>query len=772
MIREPKLPALDNEEPQKNGVYAPKLTDWANEPTLPKLTGDYEAAKPARDSRSIKLKSWDDLHKVQGKAKPPVVKGRSQVQPRLVRRQAEWRYAALSEPFLSSDKLYQVKPATFEDRPAADQNDTVLNWQWRTKMARVKFIDDYIRTAVDEGSVIVRVGWHRITKMVKETVPVWGYMLPQSDEQIEMIQQAMAYRDENPRGFSEEVPPDVQEAIRYYEESGQLVIAIQMGEQEVDVEKVVENRPTTTIVNPHNFYPDPSCEGDLDKANFAIITFETSRAELLREPHRYRNLEYVNWEGATAVVTPEHETTTPQDFNFNDRLRKRIIAFEYWGFYDIHGTGELVPIVATWVGNTIIRMEENPFPDKKLPFIIENYMPTKRDLFGEPDAEILGDNQAVIGAVMRGMIDLMGRSANSQQGFAKGMLDAVNRRKFDNGQDYEFNPSTNPNIGHVEHKYPEIPQSAMAMIALQNQDAESISGVKSFAGGISGEAFGDVAAGIRGVLDAASKREMGILRRMANGIKKIGEKIVAMNSEFLSEEEVIRVTNDEFVKIKREDLAGNFDLIVDISTAEVDNKKAQDLAFMLQTMGNTVDFGVVRLLLVEIAKLLRMPDLAKMLERFEPQPDPLDQQLKQLEIALKQKEVEKVDSEIALNMAKAAREREQADKTNLDTVEQETGTKHERDMEKQRGQSIGNQNLQVTKALTQPRKPDQSRPDIEAAIGFNELSKNSNPSSNRPAFSYQDRDTRALTDPSLSLGSQFYDPSLDPASNLGINISS
>jgi hypothetical protein len=56
-------------------------------------------------------------------------------------------------------------------------------------------------------------------------------------------------------------------------------------------------------------------------------------------------------------------------------------------------------------------------------------------------------------------------------------------------------------------------------------------------------------------------------------------------------------------------------------------------------------------------------------------------------------------------------------------VETETGTKHLRDIEKQRAQASGNQDLQITKALTAKRKPDESGPDIEAAIGYNQLSK-------------------------------------------------
>lgn len=768
------LAAADDDDLELDPTYAPKLTDWEKEPDFLVLKGDLDASKTSHDSHMLKVREWNDLAKIQGKAKPKALKGRSSVQPRLVRRQAEWRYSALTEPFLSADKLYDVRPVTFEDAKAAEQNDLVLNSQWRTKLPRVRFIDEYVRTAVDEGSVIVRTGWNRVTKVVKEMVPVWGFMAPQMPEDVQLLEQAVVLKEEDPRSFDEQTPEEIKQAVQYYEEHGIPVVAQQIGEEEVEREIVIDNRPTVTIINPENFYYDPSCEGDLEKAKFVIVSFETSKADLLKEGDRYKNLDRVNWEASTPLTDSDHATQMPHDFNFKDTLRKRVVAYEYWGFHDIDGSGELTPIVATWIGNTMIRMEKNPYPDQKLPFIIENYMPVKRELMGESDAELLGDNQAVLGAVMRGMIDLLGRSANSQQGFAKGMLDALNRRRFDNGENYEFNSNIHPSNGFVEHKYPEIPQSALALLTMQNQEAEALTGVKAFAGGMSGEAYGDVAAGIRGVLDAASKREMGILRRLANGIKKIGEKIIAMNAVFLSEEEVVRITNEKFVTVKREELAGNFDLIVDISTAEVDNKKAQDLAFMLQTMGNTVDFGIVKLLLIEIAKLQRMPELAKMLEKYEPQPDPMEEALKQLAIEKAKLELDELRSKIDLNNARAQRELEIADKMNLDTVEQETGTKHERDMEKQRGQAQGNQDLEVTKSILAPRKRAdgaETDPDVEAAVGHIALSKqmaNSNP---RPASSTLARDQMAQQNPAYSLSSQNYDPALDPATNPAIKLS-
>lgn len=752
------------------------MTSWSNAPTILDLKQDFEAARMSQTNHMAKIREWNNLRDVTGSARPKKVEGRSSVQPKLIRRQNEWRYSALTEPFLSSQKLYKVSPVTWEDHDSARQNELVLNWQFRTKMNTVKFIDEYVRTTVDEGTSIVRVGWCRIVEKVKKTVPVYSYMEIDTQEEASQFEQAYALKEQNYNEWMN-LPELLRKAVEYFEETGKATVVFETDKtEEIDHEEIIKNEPTITMVNPHNIFIDPSCEGDLDKARFIIMSFETSKADL-KQDGRYKNLDKINFEHAGILSAPDHETKTPDTFQFKDQARKRIVAHEYWGLWDIEGNEKLVPIVATWVGDVLIRLEENPFPDKKAPFVLVPYMPIKRSLFGETDAELLEDNQRILGAVTRGMIDLMARSANGQTGTAKGMLDAVNKRRFDLGMDYEYNSVINhPNQGIVEHKFPEIPQSAMLMLNLQNQEAESLTGVKAFSGGMSGNAYGDVAAGIRGLLDAASKREMAILRRLAKGVQQIGSKIVMMNQEFLSEEEVIRVTNETFVKVRREDLKGNFDLEVDISTAEVDNAKAQDLGFMLQTIGPDMDIGQRNLILSQIAELKRMPALAHMLKNYKPEPDPLAIEKAQLENQLIKLQIAELESKTNLNNAKTDLTEAQTDQASLDFVEQESGTKHERELQKQSAQGKANQDLEVTKALLKPRKEGEKPGSITAAVGYNEVS---DKAPNFAGRGYAPKQTDLLgrtldlkgrKDPQTNITSKYYDASKDPALNAAINL--
>lgn len=699
-------------------VSTSRLTNWENEPSILDLKNDLNMSKISHDTQIGKINHWKDILNITGSAKPKKKRGRSSIQPRLIKRQAEWRYAALSEPFLSSNKIFSVYPRTFEDSASAKQNELVLNYQFDTKLNKVKFIDDVIHTVVDEGTCIVRVGWDRQTTTVIEQVPIYNYIDSQDPTYIQTLTQALQLRTSNPRQYKEKVDSSIQKAIEIYLSTNAIVQAIPIGYQDVEVEKVLVNKPVAEVVNTSNVYIDPTCNGDFSKALFVITSFETCIAELAKDG-RYVNLDKINLDNSNIYSDTFHTPTNfDENFRFKDDARKKIVAYEYWGFYDIHGNNSLVPIVATWVNETLIRLEENPYPDGKLPFVIIPYTPVVRSVYGEPDGALLEENQAIIGAITRGMIDLLGRSANSQLGIAKGMLDAVNEERFKRGEDYQFNPNMNPANGYIEHRFPEVPQSAMVLIQQQNQEAEGISGVKSYSTGVSGETYGKVATAARGAIDAASKREMAILRRVAKGISEIGEKFIAMNAIFLEEEEVIRVTNREFIPINREDLKGNFDLIVDISTAAIDDQKAQDLGFMLQTIGPNLDTQIMLGILAEIADLKRMPELAEKLRTYQPQPSPMDELLMQ-EQQLKN---QKLESEVNLNTAKTANTEANTAATDLGTQQEASGIKHLRDMEKQQAQAEANQKYEITKALVRPKKKDEQDIDIEQAIGFNKIS--------------------------------------------------
>lgn len=673
-----------------------KLTNWKKEPSLEDLKADLTQAQSSQSVFVANLDRWQELYNAP-KFGSDKHKG-SRVVPKMVRKQAEWRCPALSEPFLSTPQLYEVKPMTFDDVNRAKQNALILNMQFNTQLNKVDLVDKVIRSVVKNGTAVIRLGWEYKEEKVKEVIPQFQYMpappemqeqLTQEYEQLGQLQQA------EPDSY-EQAPEEMKAGFEMSQEQGQLLIAQQVGEEEVEVVKPVVNKPTVKLCNLRNLYIDPTCNGDLDEAQFVIHSYESSLSEL-KKSGIYTNLDLLKNYSESNPLGFDKPTTA--SFNFQDQARKKLVVYEYWGYWDVDGTGETTAIVASWVGSTLIRLEENPFPDKKVPFVIFNYIPEEDSVYGIPDAELIEDNQAITGALTRGMIDLLAKSANAQTGFSKGFLDPTNKIKFRRGEDYEFNPQFNPQQHTFMHKYAEIPVSAMNMVQMQSNDAEALSGVKAFSGsqGINASYLGDTAAGARGVLDAVSKREMSILRRISQGFIQMGRKIMAMNSQWLSEEEVVRVTNTEFIKVRRDDLIGQFDLSLGIATAEENDSKSKQLAFLLQTIGNNMGMGLNQMILSQIAELSKMPDLAKAIKEYQPQPDPMQQQMQELEMAYKQAEVELLKAQAQETMAKAqvngakvgveeARAQSlqgDADNKTLDFVERDSGIAHEKELNKQ-----------------------------------------------------------------------------------------
>lgn len=685
-----KDPEEDEDKKEKNKVK------WKVKPTLEELKHDFNEVKGSRSAYIAKLDTWDKLYDAPKFGDDKSTSSR--INPKLVRKQVEWRCPALSEPFLSTNNIFDIKPLTHEDTHRAKQNSLILNRQFNTQLDKVQLVDKVIRKVVKEGTAIIRLGWAFREETVTETVTEFEY-IPLPPEAMEemgpQFEQHAQMKEMEPDSF-EQLPEELKASVEMSLQEGQLFQAQAVGETEQEVTKTLWNKPTAEVCNIRNVYVDPTCNGDIDKAEFVIYSYESSLSDLKKDDN-FMNLDDLNMyeEGGSL----EHDN--PSDtlgFKFADKARKKLIVYEYWGYWDVDGNGKTKPIIVSWVGDTIIRMDDNPFPDGKPPFVVFNYLPEENSIYGIPDAELLGDNQEILGATMRGVIDLLGKSANAQTGYSKNFLDASNQIKFRRGEDYMYNQGMDPRVHIHTHKFPEIPNSAMNVIQMVNNEAESMSGVKAFGqDGLSAVNFGDTATGVRGVLDAVSKREMSVLRRISDGFIKMARKIISMNSEFLSEEEVIRVTNDEFITVRRDDLAGEYDITITVATAEADNAKAQELAFMLQTMGDSMGQDVMKMILVEIARLRKMPDLAKAIDSYAPEPDPMMQQTQELEMAKQEAEIALIQAEAAETQAKAsvyeakiaveqARAKDlegSASNKALDFIEKDSGAKSEREMAKQ-----------------------------------------------------------------------------------------
>lgn len=683
------------------------LTKWSNEPTVQDLKVDYTRAKSFHSEQISKIDYWDDLLNIENSAKPRRIEGRSIVQPKIIRKQAEWRYCALSEPFLATDSVFTIQPKTWLDVEAAKQNELVLNYQFNSQLNKVNIVDNLVRGLVNDGTAIARISWDYEEITLKKSLPNYNYQEVDNPEIIQQIMQATEMFSKQDPQYAK-FPDEIKESVLATIENKRPILATIDKYSDEDTVEVVRNQPKIDICDLHNVIIDPTCGGDFDKANFVIYAFETSLSELKRL-NIYKNLDKIKVGSNTGYDSGLVTSSGNKSFQYSDEPRKKFVVYEYWGYWDIDDSGLTTPIVATWVDDVMIRMERNPYPDGKLPFVVIPYLPVKNSVYGEPDAVLLEENQKLTGSLVRGMVDVMARSANAQTGIRKDALDAVNRRKFKRGEDYEFNPNVDPRAAILQHTYPELPQSSYSMIQMFRGEAEALTGVKSYDTGISTDSYGanPSAAGVQGILSATGRRESSILRRLSKGLEIIASKILAMNAVWLSDEEVIRITDESFVGINRENLSGSFDIKLTINTPENNALKAQELSFMLQTMGQSLPFELTQILLSEVAHLQNMPQLASAISNYQPAPNPLqdiEMQKAQLELQKLQLEMQRMQADTQAIEAEIQAQQAGVQKTiassklieaqarfqDLEYIERESGVTQERAIQLQQAQAQGN----------------------------------------------------------------------------------
>jgi hypothetical protein len=575
--------------------------------------------------------------------------GRSAIVSKDIKKQSEWQHAGIIDPFVSTSNVVKCHPVTHDDVDSARQSELLLNTQFCRKFPRYNFMSKAIKVLDREGTVVVQTGWD----YAEETI----------------------------------------------ETEAEVVKVNEWGEEHLDTELVEEsivtrNQPTAKVCRNEDIYLDPTCEDDIDRCQFIVYRYETD-ISTLRKDGRYKNLDTL------AKSLPRGESTyIPEDdtrFQFEDLPRKKIVINEYWGNYDVNEDGIAEPIVCAWANDIIIRLQDNPYPDGKPPFLIVPFNAVPFQMYGEANAEMVGDNQKVKTAVIRGIIDNMAQSNNGQVGIRKGALDIVNRKKWLQGKNFEFNGSP---ADFWEGNYNQIPGSAFDMIGLMNNEIESLTGVKSFSGGINGASLGSTATAARGAMDATSVRRMNIVRNISeNLVKPLLRKWMAYNTEFLEEEEIIRITSEEFVPVRKDDLDGKVDIDLAIATAEDQAAKSQELSFLLQTLGGSIDPAITQEIMAQILDLSRMPEQAKTIRDYQPEPDPLAEEMKQLEIEKLKLTNEKLRSEALKNssiaesnsadvnskLSRGDRERAQADlfrskadNEDLRFLEQDSGIDYER----------------------------------------------------------------------------------------------
>lgn len=683
------------------------------------LKQDFEASRRLRYRNDEKIRQW--RREYNGEPYGNERKGRSKIIARMIKKQSEWQHASLVDPFVSTPDIIRAKPVTWEDKEISPKVQILLNTQFCRQFDRFNFMNKAIKVLDQEGTCVIRTGWKYKEDIIKEQIKVEqpNPEFIQAQQQLAMMQEQLAQYEpivaefQQTMGMLEQQGINPEQAIQAgmldpaMMEQGQIAMQESQAIQEqiqqlgnqlqqipqtilvpqiIERKKAVVNEPTAMVCRNEDIFIDPTCQDNMDNCQFVIYRYETDMTSLKRAGI-YKNLDKVTLTLKDAEYMSRARDLKGYDptFEFSDVARKKLVVYEYWGNYDIDNDGEAEAIVCTWIDNTIIQLRDNPFPDKKPPFIVVPFNSIPFSLYGESNAELLSENQKVATAIIRGLVDNMAMSNNGQKGIRKGALDEYNLAKFMNGENFEFN--ANPNDFYDGH-FNEFPASALNFLQILNNEAESITGVKNFGQGMSAASLGNTATGAQAVMDSAAVRRLNIVRNIAeNLVKPLLRKWLAYDAEFLDEETQFRITNEEFIWLKRDDLGAKIDIDLAISTSEDNKATASELGFLLQTIGPNEDPEIRKIIISDICDLYNKPELAKKIRDYQPQPDPLQQRLQELQCQMLEAQIEnerakggraEVDSDLKraktdVERAKAENIASNTDKTDLDYLQQYYG---------------------------------------------------------------------------------------------------
>jgi len=608
---------------------------------LSNLKQDFEDSKNSKSLLNDKIVKYKKYYN--GEPLGNEKEGKSKFVSKDIKKLLKWQLPIILEPFVNTTEIVKCEGTDAIGEQKAPIISKYLNLLYNKKFDKYNFIKKSIKLLQRETTVVVRTGWKFKTKNIIVDTPM-----------------------------------------------GQI-------EQEVPI----VNEPTQRICKLEDIFIDPTADNTngFGSPDFIIYRYDTTISNL-RENVPYFNkssIEKIAQEkindklySDTALGSQRNleqiENGIDNDFISSDVSREKVTVYEYWGKYDINQDGIAEDIVCVWVNDTIIKLEDNPYPDNEIPFIICNFDPEPFEMYGESAIDDLIDNSHLKTLVYRGIIENLASANIGQKGIQKGALDSINMKRFIQGNNFEYNNNFNGEIWQATYnQLGSMPFEVMNMLDNENQ---MLSGVTAQA---IGEHTGGMSATESSNLESATQRRMlDLVRNIAeNLIRPLMKKWLAYSSEFVSQQEFAEMVGSNSQELQDLDLTKDYHYNMLVTTQGIDDKKAQQLAFLLQTSQQSQDPEISKMLYVKLLKLNKMFIEAKQLESYQPQPNPIQQQeqtlsLKQLEAQVQETiaKIEHLKADTQLKQSKSYETKTKGESTDLENIHKASGINHANDLEK------------------------------------------------------------------------------------------
>ena len=648
-----------------------KHLEWDKYPDLEEIKSSIMSGVSQTSSKTAVINEEYEAMESGGRFECPAngSKLRSKIKPKYIKKFMGWRIPALKAPLL--DRYLFSTDATGGTYKVASMHSRILNYTFNKELHKTQLLNKVVDNFSKQGTIIGKVEW-------EEKI---------SEEQTEVLS-----------------------------DSGEVV-----GVETVN--HVVQNSASVKVVDVGNMIVSPECKYNIDDAKY-LVHIDKIKISDMRLDDRYSYIEEV-------VLTESTSSMNGHDIINNDSLpeeAKEYYVHEYWGYFPIHGGNQLVPIIMSWIGETVVRLEVNEFGET--PFVLAPYIYDSESIFGTTDIALLMDNQEINGSLIRGMLDIMGKNAIGQRGTLKNALDTEERKKFEAGEDYEVNSTIN-NINDVSlvTNYEPVQPVVFDMLRLASNESESLTGIRPFADGVNSGSLGDVASGIKEANASADMRTEDIFSNLQYWFIEVGKKMASLNRMLLTDEQLVLITGEPEqieVPVPPENIPPDIDpssvppmwipnpllqqfrdfepktsiQVVLMSVAKRENKM-QMLNMRLQTNAAVLKPHQVSRYNAELERLAGNYELAR---QFEEESIPteeeerslrLDNDMKQLEVEYRQAQIRDLNARAAENEvdmqlkqakvtsenAKAKELNSRADAKDLEFVRKESGQEHQEKLE-------------------------------------------------------------------------------------------
>jgi len=633
-----------------------------NQDLIKLIEHDLSGAQTKHNDQVAKINKWVKLYN--GEPYGNEDKARSQIVWKLIKKQGESLISNLSKQFLGTHQIADLTPVTARDKFKAEIYSGVINHFWSKEFNSNKFVKTLARLAVKEGTVFVRVGWEQDIKYDRQIV--------------------------------EGLTPEIIERIQ---NTGAKVKELGNGQFQVEKKTVITNKPMAKIVRLEDVYLDPTAD-TFEDIKFLIHKYTSDLSTMKKQPHLYSKESITKLEkvlmsndDTPADMQSDHHIYNPTSFEFSDKARKQITLYEYWGEYDIDNEGITKPCVAVMARygsqRVIVRLEENKLPFKSIPFICIPLIEDEFNIYGIPLADMIEDEQAFSTGIVRGIQDNMSMSNKNTKFVKKNGLDPTNyKRLIDGDPVVEVNTHENINTAIMDGNFNQLPQSVYNMLGLIDQQAESLTGISKFMQGIPGTEMKAASANFSAVMSQSQIRLLDMTTSITTGLRYMFRMWAQMAVAYLDDTEIQDITGIFLPEVKVKETKKliaqygldelppdtqakamqlviqevddtfdmgdfKFDVKMKVGTDGLKDIKINQINMLMQQSGNLVQAGVVPsqilgLLMADMATAMDRPDIAKMIEEYKPQPDPMQQKAQELELAEKEANAAK-DAALAEN---------------------------------------------------------------------------------------------------------------------------